>query len=219
MPLVKRVIMIVAAFVLVATTAAAQSASSRAWQQRMDVEIPLPVPLVELEAVNPFATVVDETPNVTQATTPRKVEIRGVAIVAAFVDAKGTCLGAVPLELPVPGLTAPLVEDMNGSRFDPATSGNAPQPSWVVLEIGMEGQGQRKRDRRSDSRDARPGEPFRSKPADGHETARQPAQPQCHSACAAQQACRPASDQDQCPGPRRRNPYPRPGSPHRNRAM
>jgi hypothetical protein len=139
MPLVKRVIMIVAAFVLVATTAAPQSASSRAWQQRMDVEIPLPVPLVELDAVNPFATVVDETPNVTQATTPRRVEIRGVAIVAAFVDAKGTCLGAVPLELPVPGLTAPLVEDMNGSRFDPATSGKTPQPSWVVLEIGMEG--------------------------------------------------------------------------------
>lgn len=135
----KRVIMIVAAFVLVATTAAAQSASSRAWQQRMDVEIPLPVPLVELEAVNPFATEVDETPKVTQATAPRKVDIRGVATVAAFIDAKGTCLGAVPLELPVPGLTASIVEDLSGSRFDPATAGNAPQPSWVVLEIGMEG--------------------------------------------------------------------------------
>ena len=136
---VKRIIMTVAAFVLVATTAAAQSASSRAWQQRMDVEIPLPVPLVELEAVNPFATVVDVTPKVTQSAAPRKVEMRGIATVAAFVDAKGVCLGAVPLELPVPGLTASLVEDMNGSRFDPATAGNAPQPSWVVLEIGMEG--------------------------------------------------------------------------------
>jgi hypothetical protein len=131
--------MTVAAFVLVATTAAAQSASSRAWQQRMDVEIPLPVPLAELEAVNPFATEVDETPKVTQATAPRKVDVRGVATVAAFVDAKGICLGAVPLELPVPGLTASLVEDLNGSRFDPATAGGAPQPSWVVLEIVMEG--------------------------------------------------------------------------------
>jgi hypothetical protein len=136
---VKRIIMTVAAFVLVATTAAAQSASSRAWQQRMDVEIPLPVPLVELDAVNPFATAVDETPRVTQSIAPRKVDMRGVATVAAFVDAKGVCLGAVPLELPMPGLTASLVEDLNGSRFDPATAGNAPQPSWVVLEIGMEG--------------------------------------------------------------------------------
>jgi hypothetical protein len=131
--------MIVATFVLVATTAAAQSASSRAWQQRMDVEIPLPVPMVELEAVNPFATAVDETPKVIQATAPRKVDIRGAAIVATFVDAKGICLGTVPLKLPVPGLTASLVEDLNGSRFDPAIAGGLPQPSWAVLEISMEG--------------------------------------------------------------------------------
>jgi hypothetical protein len=136
---VKRVIMIVAAFVLVATTAAAQSASSRAWQHRMDVEIPLPVPLVELEAVNPFAVEVDETPRVIQATTPRKVDIRSAATVAAFVDAKGICLGAVPLALPVPGLTASIVEDLNGIRFDPAIAGGLAQPSWVILEIGMEG--------------------------------------------------------------------------------
>jgi hypothetical protein len=105
----------------------------------MDVEMPLPVPLVELLPVNPFAIIVDETPKVLQASAPRKVDIRGAATVAAFVDAKGVCLGAVPLELPVPGLTASLVEDLNGSRFDPAIAGGLPQPSWVVLEIGMEG--------------------------------------------------------------------------------
>jgi hypothetical protein len=136
---VKRVLMIVATFVLVATTAAAQNASSRAWQQRLDVEIPLPVPMVELEAVNPFASAVDETPKVTRATAPRKVDLRGVATVATFVDAKGICLGTVPLDLPAPGLTASLVEDLNGIRFDPAIARGLPQPSWAVLEIGMEG--------------------------------------------------------------------------------
>ena len=136
---VKRVIIIVAAFVLVATTAAGQSASSRAWQQRLQVEIPLPVPMVELQSINPFSVVVDETPTVVQAAAPRKVDARGTALVAAFVDAKGVCLGAVPLKLPVPGLTSSLVEDLTGTRFEPATAGTAPQPSWVVLEIGMEG--------------------------------------------------------------------------------
>jgi hypothetical protein len=136
---VKRVIMIVATFVLVATTAAAQSASNRAWQQRLEVEIPLPVPLVELQSINPFAIVVDEPPKVTQATLPRKVDVRGSATVAAFVDAKGVCLGAVPLELPVPGLTSSLTEELTGTHFEPATAGTAPQPSWVVLEIVMEG--------------------------------------------------------------------------------
>ncbi len=118
---------------------AAQSASNRAWQQRLDLEIPLPVPLVELLPVNPFSVRVDETPTLVQSEVPRKVEARGTATVAAFVDAKGVCLGAVPLELPVPGLTASVVEDLSKTRFEPATAGNAPQPSWVVLAIGMEG--------------------------------------------------------------------------------
>jgi hypothetical protein len=136
---VKRVALFIAASLLVVNSVAAQSASSRAWQQRIDVEIPLPVPLVELDSVNPFAVKVDETPKVTQAITPRKVAITGSATVAAFVDAKGTCLGAVPLELPVPGLTAAIVEDLDGTRFDPALAGSAPQPSWVVVEIAVEG--------------------------------------------------------------------------------
>jgi hypothetical protein len=136
---VKRAFLIIVVSVAAAGTVAAQSASTRAWQQRMDVEIPLPVPLVELESVNPFAVEVDETPKVTQAIAPRKVDITGAATVAVFVDAKGTCLGAVPLELPVPGLTAAIVEDLDGARFDPALAGNAPQPSWVVVEIAMEG--------------------------------------------------------------------------------
>jgi hypothetical protein len=136
---VRHVFTLVAVLCLLATTAAAQSASDRAWQQRLAVEIPLPIPLVELESINPFSVVVDQTPTVTQATTPRKVDARGTARVAAFIDAKGICLGAVPLELPVPGLTASLVQDLTGTRFEPATAGKVPQPSWVVLDIGVEG--------------------------------------------------------------------------------
>ena len=124
---------------LVASVAGAQSASDRAWQQRLQVEIPLPVPLVELESINPFAVEIDEVPVLTQSTVPRKVDVRGTASVAAFVDSRGECLGAVPLELPFPGLTAPIVQDFTGSRFDTATAGTAPQPSWVVLEVVMEG--------------------------------------------------------------------------------
>jgi hypothetical protein len=136
---VRRTVTILLAVVLAAATVSAQSASSRAWQQRLEVEIPLPVPLVELQTINPFAVEVDETPTVVQSTTPRKVDIQGIATVAAYVDAKGECLGAVPLELPVPGITSSLVEDLTGAKFDPATAGNAPQPSWVVLEVVMEG--------------------------------------------------------------------------------
>ena len=136
---VKNTVRIFLVVLLAATMASAQSASSRAWQQRLELEIPLPVPLVELETINPFAVTVDETPAVLQSITPSKVDVQGVATVAAYIDAKGECLGAVPLELPVPGLTSSLVEDLTGTKFDPATAGNAPQPSWVVLEVVMDG--------------------------------------------------------------------------------
>lgn len=119
--------------------AAAQSASSRAWQQRLELEIPLAVPIVELESVNPFAIVVDEPPSLLQSSSPRKVDVRGIATLAVFVDAKGECLGGVPLKLPFPGLTTPMVQGLTGSRFDPAVAGGAARASWVTLEVTMEG--------------------------------------------------------------------------------
>ena len=103
------------------------------------MEIPLPVPMVSLESVNPFAKPVDEPAEVLQSTPPRKVSVNGVATVAAYVDAKGECLGTVPLELPFPGLTSSLVEEFTGSRFDAARAGEVPKPSWVVLNIAIEG--------------------------------------------------------------------------------
>ncbi len=123
----------------IAAGAAAQSASSRAWQQRLQVSIPLPVPMVELEPINPFAVEVDQIAEVAQSTPPRKIDVRGTARVAAYVDTKGECLGAVPLELPFPGLTSSINVDLTGSRFEPAMAGSAPQASWAVLEIVMEG--------------------------------------------------------------------------------
>lgn len=135
----KRRIAALIVLVFVAFGAAAQSASSRAWQQRLQVEIPLPVPMVELDPINPFAVEIDDVASVLQSNPPRKVDVRGAAVVAAFVDSKGECLGAVPLELPFPGLTSSINQSLTGARFDPAMAGSAPQPSWVVLEIMMEG--------------------------------------------------------------------------------
>ncbi len=45
---------------------------------------------------------------------------------------RGECLGAVPLDLPFPGLTSVIVEELTGKRFDPALVGATAAPSWVV---------------------------------------------------------------------------------------
>ena len=136
---VRRVGEVVIVLLLASGVAAAQGSATRAWQERLQVEIPLPVPMVELESVNPFAAPVDQPPKVLQSVPPRKVEVSGIATVAAYVDVKGECLGTVPLELPFPGLTSPLVEELTGSRFDAARADDVPKPSWVVLDIVMQG--------------------------------------------------------------------------------
>lgn len=135
----KRFALFAVVMLVVTGSVAAQGSGTRAWQQRLEVEIPLPVPLVRLESINPFAVPVEQPPRVIQATSPRKIGVAGLATVAAYIDTKGECLGVVPLELPFPGLTSSIVDELTGSRFDPARSGDAPVPSWVVLEIKMQG--------------------------------------------------------------------------------
>jgi len=124
---------------LASPSAAAQHTATRAWQQRLQVDVPLAVPVVELAAINPFAQPIDEPPRLLASAAPRKVDVSGAAVVAAYVDAKGDCLGGVPLELPFPGLTAKLAEELASSRFEPARVGATAAPSWVVLEVAMAG--------------------------------------------------------------------------------
>jgi len=129
----------VLALVAVAVVASAQNAAPRAWQQRLHTEVPVPVPVVPLESVNPFSTHVDSPPQLIAGAAPRKLPVSGEATIAAYVDAKGECLGAVPLDLPYPGLTSALVEEFRATRFEPARGGSTAQPSWTVVEITIGG--------------------------------------------------------------------------------
>lgn len=117
----------------------AQSGTPRAWQQRIDVEIDLPVPIVLLESANPFAIAVDASPRLLSSTPPRKLDVAGTAQIAAYVDTKGNCLGGVPLDLPFPGMTTTILEEIKDVRFDPAKKAGKPVGSWAVLDISMVG--------------------------------------------------------------------------------
>lgn len=117
----------------------AQSGTPRAWQQRIDIEIDLPVPVVALESANPFAIPVDQPPRLTNSIPPKKLDVEGMASIAAYVNAKGDCLGGVPLELPFPGLTTSILEEIKGVRFDPAKTGDTTVGSWVVLGLPVVG--------------------------------------------------------------------------------
>ncbi len=122
-----------------ASTAYAQSGAPRAWQQRVAVTIDLPVPIVALESANPFAIAVDQPPRLVTSTPPKKLDVQGEAVVAAYVDAKGGCLGGVPLDLPFPGMTQTILDELKNVRFDPAKTGDKIVGSWVVLGLDIVG--------------------------------------------------------------------------------
>ncbi len=129
----------VTALLLAAPWADAQPADSRAWQQRLEVAIPVPVPVVELETVNPFAADLEVAPKLLAARPPDRMDLRVHAAAAVYVDADGEGRGAVPLELPFPGVAAELVGELTGSRFEPARIGQQAQPSWPVVELLLAG--------------------------------------------------------------------------------
>ncbi|MEE4272875.1 MAG: hypothetical protein V2I67_14470 [Thermoanaerobaculales bacterium] len=119
--------------------ASAQSGAPRAWQQRIKIDLDLPVPLVELASANPFAIAVDTPPRLLASTPPKKLDVRGTALVAAYVNADGECLGGVPLELPFPGLTSTILKEIKEVRFDAATIAETDVGSWVVLGLEITG--------------------------------------------------------------------------------
>ncbi len=125
--------------VLLALSASAQENRVRAWQQRLHVDEPLPVPILAVRAVNPFSVPLDVPPALGSATTPRKLRVSGVARVAAYADANGLCPGVVPLRLPFPALTEAIVEGFRKTRFRPALVGRTPRPAWVVLDVTLSG--------------------------------------------------------------------------------
>jgi len=122
-----------------ASLAHAQTGAPRAWQQRIAVEIDLPVPVVALESANPFAIAVDQAPRLLSSTPPRKLDVQETAVVAAYVNPKGECLGGVPLELPFPGLTTAILDEIRSVRFDPGKKGETSVGSWVVLGLQITG--------------------------------------------------------------------------------
>ncbi len=124
---------------VMAGTVLAQQAPERAWQRRLSVQVPLPLPVMTVEPVDPLAVPVDTPPRLLTVVPPRKVSVSGTARVAAYVTAEGSCEGAVPVTAPFPGVATELVADVMSGRFEPARSGKVPRPSWSALDITLAG--------------------------------------------------------------------------------
>jgi len=134
-----RVRPIVAILLVLPGFAAAQQSSQRAWQQRLQMKVQLPIPAVAVAPINPFATQVDTPPKLLNAIPPAHMQLAGRAKVAAYVDSGGDCLGAVPLDLPFPGIIQDLIKNLMKSRFEPGRSNGSQAPTWTVLRLTLAG--------------------------------------------------------------------------------
>lgn len=126
------------ALLLLCGISSATDTPTRAWQQRLKVEIPLPVPELELAAANPFVAQVDGMPRLKASTPPAKTHVAGRAVIAAYVTNQGECSGAVPLDIPFPGLVSSLISGVRDSKWIPAHTGDIPRSSWAVVEMNVE---------------------------------------------------------------------------------
>jgi len=59
-------------------------------------------------------------------------------VVAAYVNHQGECKGAVPLEIPFPGMVASLMSGVQDGKWNAALSGDISRSSWSVVEINLE---------------------------------------------------------------------------------
>jgi len=80
---------------------------------------------------------VDAPARLLSAVPPPKLDVNARAVVAIYVDAKGTCHGAAPVELPFPDIFSELTSEIIDGRYEPARAGKKTEPSWMVVEIGL----------------------------------------------------------------------------------
>jgi hypothetical protein len=139
MPWMNRWVVLLVVVALSWTPAEAQEDGRRAWQQRLEVQVPMAAPTVALEPVNPFDEPYDTPPELGNATLPERYDVRGRAEVAAHIGTEGDCSGVVPLELPFPNTISSIVPAFREARFEPAKAGSRTVASWAVVSVTLSG--------------------------------------------------------------------------------
>jgi hypothetical protein len=126
---------LVAATLLVACPVLAQ----KPWEQRVDIAVPVPVELPAIPPSNPFAMASDTLASALQ--TPLNEDFEGMfpVTVAGYVDAKGICRRAVVTYSSLPGIAAPVTNEIAETRFTPAMLAGTAVATWTTLGLELVG--------------------------------------------------------------------------------
>jgi len=127
--------LIVPLMVLLAVPAGAQ----RPWEQRVDLQVGVPLELPAVPPTNPFAAPVVTPAAVNLSPLREKFVDTFAAAASAYVDREGVCRRVLFTRLPWPWLAAELQQAILETTFTPARSHGTPVPTWLSLTIDLKG--------------------------------------------------------------------------------
>jgi len=126
-----------AALLLLAAAAAAQT--PKPWEQRVDLDVAVPVELPALPTINPFARPLLVQPAPASTPLVEKYTVTTSARGSAYIDAQGVCRRVVVTTLPLPFVGEPLQQAFREGEFTPGRAGGGPAATWWPFALDLTG--------------------------------------------------------------------------------
>jgi hypothetical protein len=124
---------------LLALLLAAPTLAQKAWEQRVDLDVTVPVELPALPTINPFARPLLVQP--APVATPLAAKFTVVASThgTAYIDGQGVCRRVLFAALPLPYVGEPLQQAFREGEFIAARTTGGPAATWWPFALELTG--------------------------------------------------------------------------------
>jgi len=124
---------------LLALLVAAPTLAQKPWEQRVDLDVTVPVELPALPTINPFARPLLVQPAPTATPMAGKFTVVTSARGTAYIDAQGGCRRVLFSSLPLPFAGEPLQQAFREAVFVPGRANGAPAAGWWPFAVELTG--------------------------------------------------------------------------------
>jgi len=127
------------AALLLLSAAVTGAQTPKPWEQRVDLDVAVPVELPALPTINPFARPLLVQP--APAATPllAKYTLTASARGSAYIDAQGVCRRVALTALPLPFAGEPIQQAFREGEFTPGRAGSGPAATWWPFTLELTG--------------------------------------------------------------------------------
>lgn len=123
------------------------SKGPKPWERKVQLPVPVPMALPEVQPTNPFFRPLRALPQPKQTPLRKDFPVTVPVSFAVYLERSGECLRARPLTNPLPGVLEPVRQALSETSFTPAKAFGQPAPLW--LDVGLDLRGEVKEGRLS----------------------------------------------------------------------